>query len=249
MFLRNEKSLGVKNGTLGTVERIERGTLQVRLDGKDETRVIVETRDYQDLDYGYASTVHKSQGATVDRTYVLVGRYFDRHTSYVALSRHREEATLFWGREEFAGRVGQGGHIDPAEARRNFEAVLSRARPKELAHDYLEGGWASPPLNEAVRAQVAGASEIEPGTAAAEKPSVEEIQRRARENWLALRAQQPDQGLSVEEQQRQARERWREYQQSKGAGADRGQQTAREKEQTQEREKRSDRGIDDDLGL
>ena len=78
---------------------------------------------------------------------------------------------------------------------------------------------------------------------------MEEIQRRARENWLALRAQQPDQGLSVEEQQRQARERWREYQQSKGAGADRGQQTAREKEQTQEREKRSDRGIDDDLGL
>ena len=33
LFLRNERSLGVKNGTLGTVERVEGQQLQVRLDG------------------------------------------------------------------------------------------------------------------------------------------------------------------------------------------------------------------------
>jgi len=246
MFLRNEKSLGVKNGTLGTVERVDHGVLQVRLDGKDETRLIVDTRDYQDLDYGYASTIHKSQGVTVDRTYILASRYFDRHTSYVALSRHRDSAQLFWGREEFAGRVGQGGGIDAAEAKRNFEAVLSRARPKELAHDYLEGGWASPPLNEAVRERLAHA---EAAPAAEEKLSLEELQRRARENWLALKAQQPEQSLSVEEQQRRARERWREYQQSKGAEGERSHETGTDKGQAQEREKPSDRGIDDDLSL
>ena len=71
MFLKNEKSLGVKNGTLGTVERIGGGALQVRLDGEEKTRIVVETRDYPEFDHGYASTVHKSQGATVDRTYVL----------------------------------------------------------------------------------------------------------------------------------------------------------------------------------
>jgi len=246
MFLRNEKSLGVKNGSLGTVERVDQGALQVRLDGKDETRVIVETKDYQDLDYGYASTIHKSQGATVDRTYVLVSRYFDRHTSYVALSRHRDSAQLFWGREEFAGRGGQGGEIDAQEARRNFEAVLSRARPKELAHDYLEGGWASPSLNEAVRERVAHAPAP---LAAEEKLSMAEMQRRARENWLALKAQDPDKSLTIEEQQRRARERWREYQQSKGAVGDRSHETGTEKGQSQEREKSSDRGIDDDLSL
>jgi Ti-type conjugative transfer relaxase TraA len=255
MFLRNEKSLGVKNGTLGTVERIDHGVLEVRLDGMDETRVIVDTRDYQDVDYGYASTIHKSQGATVDRTYVLASRYFDRHTSYVALSRHRDGATLFWGLEEFAGRGGQGGPIDAVEAKRNFEAVLSRARPKELAHDYLEGGWASPPLNEAVRERLARSAEVEQGAqkevaaASEEKLSLAEMQRRARENWLALKAQQPDQALSIEEQQRRARERWREYQQSKGAEGERSQEAGRDKDQTSEREKPLDRGIDDDLSL
>ncbi len=245
MFLRNEKSLGVKNGTLGTVERIEGSVLQVRLDGPDETRVLVETRDYQDLDYGYASTIHKSQGTTVDQTYVLASRYFDRHTSYVALSRHREQATLFWGQEEFAGRGWEGGPVDPVDARRNFEAVLSRARPKELAQDYLEGGWASPPLNPSVRAQVERDAELAPTPATEniastdEKLSVDEIQRRAREAWLALRAKDPSASLSIEEQQRQARERWKDYQQSKGDGG---------KEQTQERDKSNDRGIDDDLG-
>jgi Ti-type conjugative transfer relaxase TraA len=224
MFLRNEKSLSVKNGTLGTVERIDYGVLQVRLDGKDESRVVVDTRDYQDLDYGYASTIHKSQGATVDRTYILASRYFDRHTSYVALSRHRDAAMLFWSREEFAGRAGQSAAIDSAEAKRNFQAVLSRARPKELAHDYLEGGWASPSLNEAVAERLTRSPEVDHSQPVA-----------------GIGA--GDEKLSVEELQRRARERWREYHQSKAT------ETARDKAQSQEHEKPSDRGIDDDLGL
>lgn len=85
LFLRNEKSLGVRNGSLGTVEAIEQGILHVRLDGQEEARVIVDPRDYHDLDHGYATTIHKAQGSTVDRTYVLASRYFDRYTSYVAL--------------------------------------------------------------------------------------------------------------------------------------------------------------------
>jgi hypothetical protein len=77
---------------------------------------------------------------------------------------------------------------------------------------------------------------------------VEELQRRARENWKAYRAQDPNAGLSVEEQQRQARERWKEYTQSKGAAADRGAEAAPDKERTQERDKAADHGIEDDFG-
>jgi Ti-type conjugative transfer relaxase TraA len=183
IFLRNEKSLGVKNGSLGTVEAIEHGVLQVRLDGKDETRVIVDTRDYQDLDYGYATTVHKSQGSTVDRTYVLASRYFDRHTSYVALSRHREAATLYYGQDEFAAGVGQGGTLDIAAAHLKFQSTLSRARPKELAHDYLERhDHLDPDLNEL------------PHESPSQRPlTPDEIQAAARERWLALRAAQATQ--------------------------------------------------------
>jgi ATP-dependent exoDNAse (exonuclease V) alpha subunit len=38
MFLRNERSLGVKNGTLGTLERIAGGRMAVRLDGAGAPR-------------------------------------------------------------------------------------------------------------------------------------------------------------------------------------------------------------------
>jgi hypothetical protein len=200
MFLRNEKSLSVKNGTLGTIERIGSGALQVRLDGKDEVRIAVETKDYQDLDYGYASTIHKSQGATVDRSYVLASQYFDRHTSYVALSRHREAATLFYGQDEFAGRRGEGAAPDPAEAKRNLEYTLSRARPKELAHDYLEPGFA----------------EKQPAAAEDLDNSPEGLQTRAREAWAAERAKDLENAGTPEEIQRLARERWQQYRQGKG---------------------------------
>jgi Ti-type conjugative transfer relaxase TraA len=134
-FGRNEKTLGVKNGSLGTVERIEGGVLQVKLDGPSDTRVAVDTKFYKHLDHGYAATVHKAQGSTVDRTYVLATPHFDRHAAYVALSRHRETATLFYARDDFGGR---GGSMEPSEVQNRFTEKLSRARTKDLAHDYLE---------------------------------------------------------------------------------------------------------------
>ena len=135
-FLRNERGLGVKNGSLGTVEKVRDGVLQVRLDGvacgagEGERRVAVDTRWYRHLDHGYAATVYKAQGTTVDRSYVLATSHYDRHSTYVALSRHREEASVFYGREDFRGRRGT--------VEESFRATLSRERLKALAHDYLE---------------------------------------------------------------------------------------------------------------
>ena len=129
-FLRNERGLGVKNGSLGTVEKVRDGVLQVRLDGEGERRVAVDTRWYRHLDHGYAATVYKAQGTTVDRSYVLATPHYDRHSTYVALSRHREEASVFYGREDFRGRRGT--------VEESFRATLSRERLKALAHDYLE---------------------------------------------------------------------------------------------------------------
>ena len=130
-FLRNDRGLGVKNGSLGTVEKIKDGVLQVKLDGEESRRVVVDSKFYPHLEHGYAATVHKAQGTTVDRTYVLATPHFDRHATYVALSRHRESAAVFYGREDFKGGTAM-------EAAQNMKAVLSRARPKELAHDYLD---------------------------------------------------------------------------------------------------------------
>jgi ATP-dependent exoDNAse (exonuclease V) alpha subunit len=133
-FMRNERDLGVKNGSLGIIEGIESGVLSVKLDGTN-TRVHVDTKFYKHLDYGYAATVHKAQGTTVDRSYVLGSTHFDRHTAYVALSRHRDNATVFYAKDDFGGR---NPSATDETVRQRFMDTLSRARPKELAHDYLE---------------------------------------------------------------------------------------------------------------
>ncbi len=121
LFLKNERDLGVKNGTLGQVEKAEPDQLAVRLD--DGRRISVDLKTYAHVDHGYAATVHKTQGMTVDRTHVLATPGLDAHASYVALSRHREGTAVHYGRDDFA---------DEAALRR----TLSRERPKDMALDY-----------------------------------------------------------------------------------------------------------------
>jgi Ti-type conjugative transfer relaxase TraA len=187
-FLKNERDLGVKNGSLGTIERIERGVLQIKLDGEGASRVAVDTKFYKHLDYGYAATVHKAQGSTVDRTYVLATPHFDRHTSYVALSRHREAATVFYASDDFGGRASRSD----TQVKQQFIAALSRARPKELAHDYLERDEAALLSSLAVQQwQQSRAAEKSP-TAIQSAPSADTLdarQQEAAERWLKGRQQ------------------------------------------------------------
>jgi len=124
MFLRNERGLGVKNGSLGTIEQVDRSHMAVRLD--DGRQVAFDLKDYSDLAHGYAATIHKAQGVTVDRTYVLATPGLDRHAAYVALSRHRDEVHLHYGRDDFA----DGDRL---------ARTLSRDRPKDSALDYEQG--------------------------------------------------------------------------------------------------------------
>ena len=98
VFLENNRDLGVKNGMLGTVEAVEPHAIRVRLDGKvaDEPRTVnVPMNDYQTVDHGYATTIHKNQGATVDRSFVLASGTMDRHLTYVAMTRHRDGVQLY----------------------------------------------------------------------------------------------------------------------------------------------------------
>ena len=121
MFLRNERSLGVKNGTLGTVEQATPQRMAVRTD--DGRSIAFDTKDYAHVDHGYAATIHKAQGMTVDRAHVLATPGMDSHGAYVALSRHRDGVELHYGRDDFADQSG-------------LVRTLSRERGKEMASDY-----------------------------------------------------------------------------------------------------------------
>jgi Ti-type conjugative transfer relaxase TraA len=121
MFLRNERELGVKNGSLGILQSVNAQRMAVLLD--DGRNVAFDLKDYRDIDHGYAATIHKSQGVTVDRTHVLATPGMDQHSSYVALSRHRDSVQIHYGRDDFAddGRLAR---------------TLSRERAKDMASDY-----------------------------------------------------------------------------------------------------------------
>lgn len=121
MFLKNERGLEVKNGTLGTIEQVNDKSMTVRTD--DGRSVAFDMKDYAHVDHGYAATIHKAQGMTVDRAHVLATPGMDRHGAYVGMSRHRDDMALHYGRDDFK---------DDARLVR----TLSRERTKDMASDY-----------------------------------------------------------------------------------------------------------------
>ena len=131
-FLKNDRSLGVMNGTLGTLEAFKESRWWVRLDApSQEGRLIsFDLNHYNHLEYGYAATVHKAQGVTVDRTYLLGSRYFNLHATYVGMTRHRLSADLFYSEETFP-------HY------KDLVQTLSRDKSKDLSLDYVQNVFTS----------------------------------------------------------------------------------------------------------
>jgi Ti-type conjugative transfer relaxase TraA len=121
MFLQNERGLGVKNGTLGTIEQVSAQSMTVQTD--DGRSIRFNLKDYNRIDHGYAATIHKAQGMTVDRVHMLATPGMDAHSSYVALSRHRDGVDLHYGRDDFANQD-------------RLTRTLSRNRAKDMASDY-----------------------------------------------------------------------------------------------------------------
>lgn len=106
-FLARNDDLGVVNGTVGTVTKIigldadgvGKGAIRIEADVAGR-RIGFTPDDLADekgrarLGWAYATTVHGSQGMTVDRAAVLLDPAFDRHAIHVAASRAREATTL-----------------------------------------------------------------------------------------------------------------------------------------------------------
>ena len=102
--LHNDDDLDVRNGTLATVTKIHprRGDLTIRTDSGATQRLPAAYLDAGHIDHGYAITIHKAQGLTVDRAFVLGSNVLHRELGYVALSR---------------GRVGNEIHLSASELR------------------------------------------------------------------------------------------------------------------------------------
>jgi conjugative relaxase-like TrwC/TraI family protein len=125
LFTKNSTRLGVQNGTLATVEKIDRTFLTARLDAGETVKIPLAR--YKDFQLGYAVTTHKAQGMTTKNTFVLLdARMQDLHLSYVEASRAQLSTSFY---------------VDKPTAGKNLEKIthtMSQSHEKRLATDLLE---------------------------------------------------------------------------------------------------------------
>jgi hypothetical protein len=96
--LRNDDTLGVKNGTRATVQTLDRKRriLSVMTDRGDHIDIGREYLEAGHVRHAYALTGHAGQGVTVERAFVLgVGGQRLQEWGYVALSRARQQTRLY----------------------------------------------------------------------------------------------------------------------------------------------------------
>jgi hypothetical protein len=135
--LRNARRLGVINGTRGTVVGLDGTDLIIDVGGTPRT-LSKEYLSAGHLDYGYATTVHKAQGATYDRAFVLATESLTKEAGYVAMSRARISTELFVGGGSF--EQGLGPEVVEVEPLSRTAARLAVSRAKVLASSHLEEG-------------------------------------------------------------------------------------------------------------
>ena len=113
-FTDTDKRLRIYNGNVGTITglNVRTGQLTATL---DSGRVVSwSADDFQGFRHGYAGTIYKGQGKTLDHTYLYHTHHWRAAASYVALTRQRDSAQVFVGREtardagQLAWQMGRG---------------------------------------------------------------------------------------------------------------------------------------------
>ncbi|MEI9425977.1 AAA family ATPase [Mesorhizobium sp. Cs1299R1N1] len=99
-FTDTLKGAGIYNGNAGVITKIDRdfGRISVALDaaaGREGRKVEWNASEFSGFRHGYAGTIYKGQGKTLDHTYLMHTHHWRAASSYVALTRQRESATIF----------------------------------------------------------------------------------------------------------------------------------------------------------
>jgi hypothetical protein len=157
-FTKTEKPAGIINGAAGRIEAIDGHKITVALDSKTARSVTFDAAAFQHFRHGYAGTIYRGQGRTLDQSYLLHSEHWRSASSYVALTRHRERTALFVARpvakdvdqlaRQMARADGQQAasrfHVHPAigwreakQARQQQAAALEVEHAKERARQAI----------------------------------------------------------------------------------------------------------------
>ncbi|MGH8985360.1 MAG: AAA family ATPase, partial [Acidimicrobiia bacterium] len=138
MALANRRRLDVVNGARGTVTAAGEAGVAVRLDGGATVTLPADYLHAGNLTHAYATTIHKAQGMTCDRSLVLAGDALFREAGYTALSRGRAENRLYLVAPEPPDvDVGYGIRGDRAGAIDELVSALEHSRRKHPAIERL----------------------------------------------------------------------------------------------------------------
>jgi conjugative relaxase-like TrwC/TraI family protein len=122
-FRAPDRALGVANGEFATIIAIDDHRARLRTDNGREISAAIDRLKH--IDYGYASTSHSSQGATVDRVIANIdtlrsAELVNRKQFYVSISRARHSATIY------------------TDDRSALQHAVSRTREKSIALERLD---------------------------------------------------------------------------------------------------------------
>ncbi|MBX9621592.1 MAG: AAA family ATPase [Alphaproteobacteria bacterium] len=123
VFTKNKYLSGIRNGTMGVITELNNQRVRVKLDKGKELSFAPNLNPH--FDQGWAITIHKSQGTTVDHTFVLASFEMNQNLAYVSMTRHREWVKVF------------GSSFDFWRPEK-LPQVLSKSGEKLSAGDYLD---------------------------------------------------------------------------------------------------------------
>jgi conjugative relaxase-like TrwC/TraI family protein len=143
--LRNDRHIGVLNGTRGTVVgvEVEGRELAVRTDAGALVSLPSRYLDAGHVAHGYAVTAHKAQGANVDRAMLLGTDDLYRELGYAGLSRGRVSNHLYVVGGEGLDPDLHHGVEPPEEPDDRVFRMLHRERADSLALDVGRPGPAA----------------------------------------------------------------------------------------------------------
>ena len=138
-FTDTDKRRHIYNGNVGTITGLDARTGEVtaRIDaaGGAGRHVTWSASEFEGFRHGYAGTIYKGQGKTLDRTYLYHTEHWRSAASYVALTRQREGAQVFVARETARDAAQLARQMGRGEVR---AASIAWASPDELARTRTE---------------------------------------------------------------------------------------------------------------
>lgn len=153
-FTDTLKGTGIYNGNAGVITRIDRnfGRISVTLDaaaGREGRRVEWYASEFNGFRHGYAGTIYKGQGKTLDHTYLMHTHHWRAASSYVALTRQRESAKIFVATEtardlrQLARQIGRNEIKSASVAYATFDELSGEQKARVGETRAEDGKWAA----------------------------------------------------------------------------------------------------------